>query len=460
MKRRIRFDRFEGGLDVRKASVVSDANRLMTLENAYVTTGMAIRSRPGLVKVADIPSGTVGLAAYNGVLQVYSADVVTTGNPLIESNRIIHPSGGIAVTEIHFAQPFQGFQYVAAEYADGNVFHHYLDGSAITWVDQAPQSRAVAITGSKVWAGDGDVVRFSATLDARDWTTVQDAGFLPVGSNRRGAPDVTALGPFYQYLAVLFEDGLQLWSVDPDPTLHALYANIDSGGTAYHQSVRTAFSDLFYLADGGYRSVAIQGFNRSEEETDIGSPIDPIVLADLAAFGGAPLGVYYGGGGQYWSILGDTVHVYSFSRSAKISAWSVYRLGITVDAAAEMDSTLYLRSGDSIYRVDDAATDDDGVAFAPTIRLPYLDFKEAGTRKYITAMDASVQGAFDLSMYWDPNDEAKKTQPIRLTGVTAEGALTPVELTVSMLSPEFVGAGAGPWQLDAFQFYWNKRTVR
>ena len=58
----ITFDRFEGGIDLRKADQVSDANRLVECKNAYITTGWAIKKRPGLDKLSSgtLPTGPGG----------------------------------------------------------------------------------------------------------------------------------------------------------------------------------------------------------------------------------------------------------------------------------------------------------------------------------------------------------------------------------------------------------------
>jgi len=76
------------------------------------------------------------------------------------------------------------------------------------------------------------VVRFTATGDPRDWTTAQDAGFLPTGLQTTAEPNAVAVGTFRQYLAVLGASWLQIWQVDPDPARHALFSQIPSGGTA------------------------------------------------------------------------------------------------------------------------------------------------------------------------------------------------------------------------------------
>ena len=61
----ITFDRFDGGLDVRQLASSADANRLRTLQNAYVTTGPVLlrMTADGGVYNADINGAVEG---YNG----------------------------------------------------------------------------------------------------------------------------------------------------------------------------------------------------------------------------------------------------------------------------------------------------------------------------------------------------------------------------------------------------------
>ena len=64
----ITFNRWDLGIDLRKGAVVSDANRLRDCKNAFITTGMAVQKRPGVVKVATLEPGTKGLFAAFGKL--------------------------------------------------------------------------------------------------------------------------------------------------------------------------------------------------------------------------------------------------------------------------------------------------------------------------------------------------------------------------------------------------------
>lgn len=67
----ITYKDFSGGLDRRLPIGVQDANRLWTLKNAYITAGKKIAKRPGLKLVSSGLGGSVGLAAMNGVLNVF-----------------------------------------------------------------------------------------------------------------------------------------------------------------------------------------------------------------------------------------------------------------------------------------------------------------------------------------------------------------------------------------------------
>jgi len=50
--------------------------------------------------------------------------------------------------------------------------------------EKCPQSKVVAIAASKVFAGDDDITRFSATVNPLDWSSERDAGYLATGLNQ------------------------------------------------------------------------------------------------------------------------------------------------------------------------------------------------------------------------------------------------------------------------------------
>ena len=163
-----------------------------------------------------------------------------------------------AVTKIHYGDVFNGKVYAAVEYADASIQHHYLDGSAGSRITDSnwPQTKGVVKVENKIWAVNGDTVRFSATGNPRDWTTTQDAGFLPVGLKQRGANNSLALGQYkVNQLVVFFDDGAQLWTVDPDPANHSFTQILPGSSTQYHRGIAHLFQDLYFLSNFGFRSI-------------------------------------------------------------------------------------------------------------------------------------------------------------------------------------------------------------
>ena len=124
------------------------------------------------------------------------------------------------------------------------------------------------------------MVRFSATGNARDWSTPDDAGFLPVALQQSVNNKPVALGEYQGNLVVFFEDSAQIWQVDPDPKNHKLISTVPIG-TPFAYSHAGMGSDIFFLSQNGFRSVAVQAFSTNLMDNDIGSPIDALVQQDL-----------------------------------------------------------------------------------------------------------------------------------------------------------------------------------
>ena len=97
----------------------------------------------------------------------------------------------------------------------------------------------------------------------------------------------------------------------------------------------------------GFRSVSLIAITDNLQDNDVGSPIDALVRAQLLP-SDDPISLYYPKLGQFWCFNGSTVWAYSFSRTAKISAWSEYTLPFTIDDATVLNQELYVRTGDDV----------------------------------------------------------------------------------------------------------------
>ena len=104
-------------------------NTLYDLLNGYITLAGTIKPRPGTQTDIILPPNTKGLTAHKCRLYVFSHQPGVTSNPdkyVIAALR--HPTdASLKLQQIHFAAPFMGFLYVAAEFEDGNTWHYWLE---------------------------------------------------------------------------------------------------------------------------------------------------------------------------------------------------------------------------------------------------------------------------------------------------------------------------------------------
>lgn len=452
----ITYDRFDIGLDRRKGKASSEPNRLRVLRNAYVTTGMQIQKRQALSLVATLESGTVGLKAAGGKLNTfYETGSITHANTLFQANALAHPTLSQQIRRIHYCDSFAGYLYAVAEYADGSIWHHYLDGSSPTHVSDSncPQRAATLKAANKIWNAKDDVVRFCAAGDPRDWTTASDAGFLPTGRNQDGSTDALALGQFQKQLVVFFVDGAQVWNVDEDPALNAIFQKIYGIGTQYPQSPGSFASDVFFLADSGFRSITVNSQTDNFQDVDVGSPIDTLVAGTVGSE--TPMALYVPGFGQYWCFVGRTAWVYSFSKSAKLAAWSEYTFPIDIDAVAALNNRLYVRSGDNVYEIAKGVYTDNGTPVDITIEMAYLDAKAPGVLKQFYGADFVGQGTPELAFRYDSNDESKISEAYEYTGDTRAGVMHPVELAAVNIAPVVTHSANEDFRMDALMLYYH-----
>lgn len=464
----ISFDRFELGMDRRKGRGVSDANRLFDLTNGYVTTGWAIRKRPGLEKVAQLEPGSVGLMAYDGKLNTFSAvsdpsHPVTDDGVTVDNHQVPYSAdSNDDVHESHFEEVFNGAIYIAIEYQSGNVEHHYITGSSpwhITDVN-CPHTKAGLRIAEKIFAVDDDVVDYSATSDPTDWTTSSDAGFLPTGLRTPGDPTATGLGDFQGQLAAFMSDTCQIWAVDPDPAQNALDKVIRNVGSRYPLSIDSVSEDLFFLAPNGYRSVAIQKFTNNLIDLDVGTPIDDIVVPQLTA-NINPRSLFFSGGGQYLCAIKDKLmHVYTFSRSAEISAWSKYEFPVDIEYMTTLSDTLYVRSGDTVYRVNQDQRTDDGQEYQVFVDFSFLSFKKPGVLKQIHGVEVVAEGEGEIAFRYDANDPDKITEYVPFSGDTRSGPMIPVEVMATELAPVIRYTGSADFRLDSLSFHYNNLGLK
>lgn len=300
-----------------------------------------------------------------------------------------------------------------------------------------PHSKIVTKRQEKIYSGNGANVSYCKTGDPRDWTTASDAGFIPAGLQATGSDQVTALGPFQKSLAVFFSDSSQIWSVSSDPSANELTGTIENIGTLFENGGRALAGDYFFLSQSGFRSISLLALTANLQDQDVGNAIDDLVVPSFTSTD-TPLAVFYPKLGQWWEFNGSTAWVYSFSRTAKLSAWSQYEFPLPIDDATVLNQELYIRCGDSVYK---AATDvyEDASGGAPLVDvlMYFQDANRPDVLKQFTGFKSIGVGTPTVSFLYDASDDSLETAGYELPAVSEPGAIYPVELCATRIAPHF-----------------------
>lgn len=187
----------------------------------------------------------------------------------------------------------------------GNVVDGSINWEAITpriTDPNCPNTKVVAIAASKVYAAATDVIRYSATVDPTDWTTADDAGYLPYGLQTYGSNPVAALGLYRSNLAAFNSEGFQMWQVDEDPAASALLDALPVGST-HNAALSPVSNDLFFLSSQGVRTIGIAASSTNLQAGDVGMPVDDLIKAAIGSTPIEPIGIFVPAMGQYWLAI-------------------------------------------------------------------------------------------------------------------------------------------------------------
>ena len=114
-----------GGMSRQRTKGAALKDVLFLLKNGYVTSEKTVKSRPGTVLEHTLPAGTKGLVAFDGGFHVFASSAVV-GLPSNFTVHVLRPPDDAELSAVHFASPFLGFLYVAAEFDDGDIYHYWL----------------------------------------------------------------------------------------------------------------------------------------------------------------------------------------------------------------------------------------------------------------------------------------------------------------------------------------------
>ncbi len=120
----------KGGISRLRAKGAAVSDSLYDLLNGRVSESKTVVVRPGTFREAVLPEETHGLTAYAALIHLFAIESVDVPEGH-ELHVITHPTDAtIELAFIHYAEPFMGFLYVAAEFVDGTFQHYWLQTGA------------------------------------------------------------------------------------------------------------------------------------------------------------------------------------------------------------------------------------------------------------------------------------------------------------------------------------------
>lgn len=448
------LENVSGGVDRSRPRYVFQPGVLWSGINGHLTRGGDFEKRKSFVSKYSLPANTKGFAKTVDALYVFGAQATPGGIPAgITYMRLAHPTAaGAMISKILDWDLFNGKLYVIVKYDNGDIRHFY-DGTEVSdWDDGGTKPTGygslVRTHQRKLYSPVGSILYFPKIDTATVWDTASGAGFQNMNTAQGGSEAVTALAKYQQYLAVFSRTVVQIWNMQNDAATNAAIQVIGETGTRAPKSARS-FGDLdaFYLSDAGIRSLRARNYTNTAGVNDVGTPVDPVVLEWIDTLPStvveAACSCVDPRDGRYWLAIGGRVFVFSYFPSKKISAWSWYEPGFTVEDFLTFQGRVYARSGDVIYLYggDDNATY--GSDYAVTAAYPFVTAGKDASFKQWVGMDMAGSGAWDVTLLVNPNDENEYVDLGTLEGVTFPEELASLVGHATHVAPVLVHQGAG-----------------
>ncbi len=326
---------------------------------------------------------------------------------------------------------------------------------------KCPQSPYVVIAASKIFAADEDIIRYSTTVNCLDWSTADDAGYLPFGLQTYGASPVKAMGLYRSNLVAFNAEGFQMWQVDQDPASMALLDAVPVG-SQYHEALQPLANDLIFTSDVGARNVGIAGASTNLQAEGIGEPIDPLVQAALDEGVYSPLGVLWPAAGQYWLVFGDEAFVLTVNGTKKKS-WSRYTFPEVITDWTLHEGVLHLRTeADTVWKVTAEALGDDEIGgysepIVGVVHWPFLDLNNPGANKQLVGFDVTTDApeGVSVSIGYNQRDISQRTADYEVPADTLDGSMIAMPLNAPSFDLKLTFEPDQEWEFFAANLYVN-----
>lgn len=467
------IENFKSGVDRSRPIYASAPGALWEGINGALSRGGDFDKRKAFPAKYSLPANTYGLATVNGALYVFGSVVAPSMPSGVNYQRLVHPTdSGQAMTQLISWDVFDGKLYAVAKYADGTVHHFYDATNVADWETGTANTPDTSSVGAlvkthrkKIYAAQSSLMYFCGTNAPAGWDWSSPggdagAGYVNMANHQTGSETLTGIGVYQDKLAVFARRVVQIWYVTDDESANYPAQIILETGTRSHKSVK-GFGDfdVFYLSDTGIRSLRARDQTNTAGIQDVGVPIDSLVRDYVNTLTetqiAAACAVVEPVDGRFWLAVGQRIYVFSYFPSKKISAWTWYEPGFTVEEMVTLNDRVYLRSGAVIYLYGGDDNDEYGDDYDVVAQLPFLSGGKPGTYKQLKGMDIAAEGAWNVTALVDPRDESQTIDVGLLEGVTYPSENIALPGHVTHIAPRLVHRGAGFASLSNLAIYWQ-----
>lgn len=425
------IENFAAGLDTRKSPLTAPSGTVTRLVNAVITPGGEIAKRRAFVKVADVP-GTFGLAASATTLFVFGANTQPAepniGCPGVTLQGLKVPEAGVPTLAQRDFDIYDGLVYLTTyDTVSAPSYKHWYavagsPPSTMLETEGSGKGAYIRTFQTKMYSVYGKTLHFSMIGNPMKWvpqvTTPANtgAGNINISLQDADSESLTSLEVYYNKLAIFSTEAVQIWEMNADQNKNQFDQLLRGVGTSAPRSpLQYGNGDVLFLDESGERSIKAKDSSNSGSVSDIGSPVDPVLVAlrDLkgAAYMNSAISLLEPSIGRFWMVFPDQVMALSYFPGPKVTAWSTFTLEFTVQHAVTCGGYIFIR--DTVNRIwvyggpNGNAYDNCG-GVGVEVRLPYLDGKKPGHNKTFQAFDATVSGTWRVAVSYDFNDAEKE----------------------------------------------------
>jgi hypothetical protein len=195
---------------------------------------------------------------------------------------------------------------------------------------------------------------------------------------------------------------------------------MDNSGTVAPLSVQSIGDyDVLYLDPTGFRSARARELTNNAFVDDVGSAIDTTVQQALQGYDATQVcAIVEPATKNYWCYVNGNLYVYSRRPSSKISAWSTFKCVTQYNEAfvpqkfVVYNNRVYCRSQERFLILYGGARGNQYDQFAQvTMQLPWLDGKAPEMFKQGVAINAVIQGKWNIYVSMNPQQTQWPANP-------------------------------------------------